>query len=127
MPALAEIDELLRILQHGSREEKVAASTRLGALHAERGQWDRAAECIERNIVEGVRTPQALRALAAIRAEQGYVDEAAALLDEAWRLMEPSGRLSVYTDLVPWPVVSCHHAILVVAVLVLGTWLWLRP
>jgi hypothetical protein len=91
----AEIQRLLELLERGTNEEQIEARTCLGHIFLEREQWDYAAECLERNYQEGVRTPTLLRDLVRVRIMQGRVEEARALGDEVHRMAElaQSGRI----------------------------------
>ena len=42
----AEVQRLLRLLEHGTRDEQIGARTQLGYIFLEREQWDYAAESL---------------------------------------------------------------------------------
>ena len=92
MDDLADIQRLMRVSEHGTRDEKMEARSQLGELYFEREQWDAAAECFERSIIESGRSPELLGALAMVRIEQGRVAEAGRLMHEACTLAEKEGR-----------------------------------
>jgi hypothetical protein len=86
------LDRLLRLVEHGTHEVKIDARNQLGELYFEREQWNDAAECFERNIKDGVRTPETLGALAMVRIEQGRSREAGRLMHAACELADKERR-----------------------------------
>ena len=92
MDDLADIQRLMRVSEHGTRDEQIEARTQLGDIYVEREQWNLAAECFERNIRAGVRTPELLGALGVVRIEQGRVGEGHRLIHEACALADREGR-----------------------------------
>ena len=92
MDDLADVQRLMRVMERGTRDEQMEARSQLGELYFEREQWDAAAECFERSIIESGRTPELLGALAMVRIEQGRVAEAGRLIHEACELADEEGR-----------------------------------
>ncbi|MFN8523337.1 MAG: hypothetical protein U0821_09570 [Chloroflexota bacterium] len=89
-PAFANDDEAgehyLRLLQHGTRLEKLEAREGLGDIMARRGLMDEAADAYETNIRQGVRTRALYEKLADVYERQGRMELASEVRLEIPRL-----------------------------------------
>lgn len=72
----ASIDADLATLRDGSRAEKIAARERLARVFERRDLLDYAAECLEANVLDGVRDPLLYERLASIYDRQGDAERA---------------------------------------------------
>ena len=84
----AEIDAALLVLRDGTRAEKIAARERLARIFERRDLLEYAAECLEANVLDGVRDPLLYERLASIYDRQGDGERADQARTEARKLIE---------------------------------------
>lgn len=97
----AAIAEALDVLRSGARAEKRAARDTLARIFEARGQLDYAAECLEANVLDGLRDPILYARLAAIYDRQGDHERAEQARAEAHKLVERAAAIGRIARVAP--------------------------